>query len=411
MSNVAPLLSMKNEGEALMGSEDAIESALASSATESFHSDEISRAPNRNRQPIQSGTGVTIRKLVIFLICFVGACAVAFAGMVFYVSNSGSSNQANATGDTVTPIKTSGEPKQHQEAETQFTSAFASEFEATQQRAVLSGDDVVIDPNELSPGMMDALYGDSGVQNSGVAEQQVESRRATAVDPLNSDRYLNALPQHSNEEQVAQAASDASAAIRDVSTLKLQIETIDRLVAQNAEQAIVNQRAITQTAQVLVSLKAVIESSQKEISQIKKLTAINSEMIKELDGTVSRLNGGRSPGDIRSDATATIQSSRSTLSPTTSKNVVNSEIQTQQRATAQNVPQRIREPVRIDQLWVMAVHSDKAVVTDANNRQYLLKAGTAYKNLGQVKSVDVAESKVFGRFENGTDWVIGKRSI
>lgn len=189
-----------------------------------------------------------------------------------------------------------------------------------------------------------------------------------------------------NLESLARSASDLA------HVMEPKVTSLEEKINLQQAQMESFQKAITQTAQLMVSTQTKLIAVQNEVNSIKRKIDINDEHIQSL---TDKING------IQPNKNATNNSSIKQNFETKSVSQIDSSPKPKVVEIAST------EKIVITQLRVLAVNGNRAVVkSNTDDKQYVIEAGQSYKNLGSVSSISGSENKVYGKFENGTDWVI-----
>lgn len=291
---------------------------------------------------------------------------------------------------------------------------------------VLTGNDISLDvtiKDDLSPAMKAALYAE---ENS----IDLPIKTTEEVGEFESSKVTNDF-ESGQLQKVLDATSGYNVAIESING---EINLLKKKTQENTDQLIANQNAITQTAQLIVTIKDTIQKTRNELIQVRGLAYDNQDAIKAMEAKINVLSESKAEktNDKANPAVELVEiknKSESIVDPFEAqrngqalrphepiykesgkpKQMVEEKAQANKvtkPAIQQTAPQV--SAVTLSKLWVMAVHNNKAVVYD-NERQYLLTTGQWYKDLGRVERIDHGQTKVFGRFDNGTEWVIATR--
>lgn len=192
-----------------------------------------------------------------------------------------------------------------------------------------------------------------------------------------------------NLESLARGASDLAHGIAPkVSGLEEKV---------NAQQIQMEsfQRAITQTAQLMVSTQTKLNAVQNEVNSIKKKIDQSDDHIQALTDKINSMQPNR---------IVTVNTSNAAKSSSETKPISQIEAPAKPRL----VEVASTEKAVIMELRLLALNGNRAVVkSNADDKQYVIEAGQTYKNLGTVTSMSGSENKVYGKFANGSEWVIG----
>lgn len=288
------------------------------------------------------------------------------------------------------------------------------------EQEVLTGNDIQLDvfPEEnLSPSMRAALYGE-GLNPSATNEPVPVEKPSLSLENTNPD--LQGLRESSEYNKIK------------IEELSQKIDGLQKQGELNAESLSANQKAITQTAQLIVSLKDALQKAKNEIIQVRAIAYDNQDSIKAMETKIQnfQLTGNANSVSAQSNSELVdiktkkesivdpFEAARKGQQLKPHEPIYPTSGQPKQMVEAKNKPPVANDVapsapiasnvVSLSQLWVQAVHNDKAVVYD-QSKQYLLVVGTSYKPLGKVLRIDHSANKVYGQFENGTNWVISRR--
>lgn len=252
-----------------------------------------------------------------------------------------------------------------------------------------------------------------------------------------NDPYVNALqampdansPASEPDAEVMQKPDIKSADSRIANVMvaedpKVMLENSMRQVdARFASQEVKiegSQRAITQTAQLLVELRGAIQSLRKDVVSIRSIAYDNQDSIKALEAKTVALQK-----KIEQNTTAVSSRTVSEAQPVAKQVVSNTQPNvvapkpafasvapsvSQAQAEPISTPTFQRKAVEISTLTVNATVDNRAAVTHSDGRTYALVKGQRYTNLGIVLEFDPKTNDIYGEFDNGKAWVIrGKK--